>query len=104
MAENPSLSDFSMVRFLGEIKTSPTLELLWFVAPSMYTFQKGGSYKEIMPTDFLSMFCVVDISSNAGSVNSAIRSASIWPLTEVQGIYLMSKAPRMVPYFAILPI
>ena len=104
VAENPGFSNFSIVSFPGEIKTSPTPEPLWFDAPLTYTFQKGGSCKEIVPTDFPSMFCVVDISFNVGSANSTTRSANIWPLTEVRGMYLMSKAPRMVPHFAILPV
>ena len=38
VVENPSLSDFLMVSFSGEIKASPTPEPLWFAAPSTYTF------------------------------------------------------------------
>ena len=95
VAKKPNLSDFYMMSFSGEIRTSPTLEPLWFAAPSMYTFKNEGSCREIVPTDFPSMFCVV---------NSATRSASTWPLTEVWGMYLMSKAPKTVPHFAILPV
>ena len=94
VAEKPNLNDFSMVSFLGEIRTSPTPEPLWFAAPSTYTFQNKGYCREIVPTDFPSMFCVVDISSNRGSVNLATKSASTWPLTKVRDMYLMSKTPR----------
>ena len=104
VAENPSLSDFSMVILLGETRTSPTLKPLWFVAPSTYTFQHTGPYKEILPTDFSSMSCVSATSSNEGSANSATKSARTWPLMEVRGMYLMSKASRIVPHFAILPV
>ena len=83
VAEKSNLSDFSMVSFSGEIRTSPTLEPLWFAAPSMYTFQNKGSCREIVPTDFPSMFYVVNISSNGGSVNLAIKSARTWPFTKV---------------------
>ena len=38
VAEKPNLNDFSMVSFLGEIRTSPTPEPLWFALPSTYTF------------------------------------------------------------------
>ena len=102
VAENPNLSDFSMVSFSGETKTNPTPEPLWFATPSTYTFQTGGSYREIVSINFPSMFFVVDISSNACLANSAIRSTSTWPLTKVRGMYFMSKAPRTVPHFAIL--
>ena len=38
VAEKPSLSDFSMVICYEKTRTSPTLEPLWFAAPSTYTF------------------------------------------------------------------
>ena len=104
VAEKPSFSDFSIVICSRETKTSPTLELLWFATPSTYTFHNKGCCREIVPTDFSSMFCVAAISSNRGSVNLATRSARIWPLTEIRGMYLMSKAPRTVPHLAILPV
>ena len=104
VAEKPSLSDFSIVICSGETKTSPTTEPLWFAAPSTYTFQNEGSCREIVPTDFPSMFYVAATSSNRGSANSATRSTNTWPLTEVRCMYLISKAPKTVPHLAILPI
>ena len=38
VAKKPNLNDFSMVSFLGEIRTSPTLDPLWFTALLTYTF------------------------------------------------------------------
>ena len=38
VAEKPNLNDFSIVSFLGEIRTSHTQDPLWFTAPSTYTF------------------------------------------------------------------
>ena len=75
VAENPSLKDFSMVALLGEIRTSPTSDPLWFAAPSTYTFQHGGFGVEITSIDFPSMLrCSVNISTG-GSANSATKSA-----------------------------
>ena len=83
VAEKPNLSDFFMVIISGEIKISPTPEPLWFAAPSTYTFQHVGPYREIVPTDFSSMFCVPTSSSNDGLANSATKSARTWPLMKV---------------------
>ena len=104
VAEKPSLNDFSKMSFSGEIKTSPTPDPFWFVAPSTYTFHCNDSYIAIWPTDFSSMQCSFDLSSTGVSVNSTIKSARTWPLTEVHGMYLMSKAPKIVPHFTILPV
>ena len=38
MIENPSLNNFSMVIFSGDIKTSLTPDPLWVAGPSTYTF------------------------------------------------------------------
>ena len=38
-----------------------------------------------------------------GSMNSATKSARTYPFMEVRGMYLISKAPRIVPHLAILP-
>ena len=75
VAEKPSLKDFSMMILLRDIVTSPTPDLLWFVAPSTYTFQGRGPYKEIILIDFPSMLGLSLFSSNEGSVNSATKSA-----------------------------
>ena len=104
VTKKPSFSDFSMVIYSGETRTSPTPEPIWFAAPSTYTFKNKGSCREIVPTDFPSIFCVATTPSNGGSANSATGSVRIWPLTEVRNMYLMSKAPRTVPYLAILPV
>ena len=104
VAEKSSLSDFLIVIFSGEIRTSPTPEPLWFAAPSTYTFQHVGSYREIAPTDFSPMPYAFASSSSEGSANSATKFARTCPLTEVRGMYLMSKAPRIVPHLAILLI
>ena len=104
VAEKPSLREFSMVIYSGETRTSPTLEPLWFAALSTDTFHNKASCREIVPIDFSSMFYVAVTSSNGGSANSATRSARTWPLIEVQGMYLMLKAPRTVPRLAILPV
>ena len=104
VAEKPSLSDFSLVIYSGETRTSHTPEPLWFVASSTYTFHNKGCCREIVPTDFSSMFYFTINSSNRGSANSTTRSARTWPLIEVRDMYLMSKAPRTVPHLAILPV
>ena len=43
VAEKPNLKDFSIVTFLGDIRTSPSPELFWFAAPSTCIFQEGPS-------------------------------------------------------------
>ena len=73
VAEKLNLKDFLIVILLGDIKTSPTLDPLWFAAPSTYTFQDEGSYKKIAPTDFSSMFCFPLPSSNGVLANSTTR-------------------------------
>ena len=55
VAKKPSLSDFSMVICSGEIRSSPIPKPLWFAAPSTYTFQNKGSYREIVPFMSLSL-------------------------------------------------
>ena len=102
VVEKASLSDFLMVICSGETRTSPTLEPLWFATLFTYTFHNKGSCREIVSTDFSSMFCVSTISFNRGLANLATRSVRTWPLIKVWGKYLMSKAPRTVPHFAIL--
>ena len=104
VAEKSSLNDFSMVIFSGDTRTSLTPNPLWFAAPSMYTLQDKGSYREIMPIDFPFMPRFSVSTSNGDSANSTTRSARTWPLTKVRGMYLMSKAPRIVPHLAILPM
>ena len=93
-----------MVAPSGIIKTSPTPNPLWFAAPSTYTFQHEGFGAEAMPTGFPFMPCSSTGVSTGGSANSAIGSARTWPFMEVHGIYLMSKAPRIVFHRAILPM
>ena len=84
-------------------RTSPTTEPVWFATPSTYTFQNKGSYREIVPTNSLSMLFVAATSFNGGLVNLATRFARTWPLTEVRGMCLMSKTPRTVilPYLTV---
>ena len=104
MAEKPNLNDFSMLSFSSETRTSPISNPLWFAAPSTYTFQYNGSYGVIEPTDFSSK-CYASISLSYGaSMNSTTKFARTWPLTEVQGMYLMSKAPRIVPHLTTFPV
>ena len=50
--EKPNLKDFSMVIFLGDTRTSPTLDPRWLATPSTYTSQGVGHWIEITPTDF----------------------------------------------------
>ena len=104
VVENPNLKDFSMVIFSGDTKTSPTPAPRWFAALSTYTFYDEVSYVEIRPTDLSSMPCYFTSASSGSSANSTTGSARTWPFTEVRGIYLMSKAPRIVPHLAILPV
>ena len=104
VAEKLNLKDFLMVIFLGDTKTSLTLEPLWFAAPSTYTIYGKGSCKEIMPTDFQSVPYFSTSSSNGNSVNSTTKSTRTWPLIEVQGMYLISKSLRIVPHLEILPV
>ena len=56
-----------------------------------------------MPTDSLSIIFVATTSSNGDLVNLATKFARTWPLTEVRGLCLMSKAHRTVilPYLTI---
>ena len=104
VAEKFSLNDFSIVIFSEDTRTNPTLDPFWFIAPSTYTLQDKGSYREIMPTDFPSMPRFSASATNRDSTNSTTRFARTWPLTEVRGMYLMSKAPRIVPHLAIIPM
>ena len=104
VAKKPNLKDFSMVILLGDIKTSPTTDPYWFATPSIYTFQGEGACADIRPTDFPSMPCCFTPISSGHSANLATKSARTYPFTEVRGIYLISKAPRIVPYLAILPV
>ena len=83
MVDKPSLSDFSLAILLGEIKTNPTPEPLWFATTSTYTFQHMGPYREIASTDFSSIPCAPTSSSSEGSTNLATRSTRTWPLMEV---------------------
>ena len=50
------------------------------------------------------MCCASVISSDGGSAISATKSLRTWLLTEVRGMYLILKAPNIVPYGAILPV
>ena len=102
VAKKPYLNDFSMVSFSGETRTSPTLNPLWFAALSTCTFQCNISCGVIDPTDFPSMRCASISFSYGVSTNSATKSTRTWPLTEVWGMYLISKAPRIVPHFTTL--
>ena len=83
---------------------SPTPDPFWFATPSTYTFQREDSCTEIVPTNFSSMFCPSATISIEGSTNSAVKSARTWPLTEVRGMYLISKVPKTVFHLAILPV
>ena len=91
-----------MMIISGDTTTCPAPDPLWFVAPSTYTFKDRGPYEEITPTNFPSMLNLSLFSSNEGSTNSAIKSPRTWPFIEVQGMYLMSKTPRIVAHFATL--
>ena len=102
VVEKPNLNDYSMVSSSGKTKTSPTLDPLWLAALSTYTFQYNGSYEVIKPTEFPSMCCAFISLLYGASANLATKSARTWPLIEVRGMYLMSKAPRIVPYLATL--
>ena len=104
VAEKPSLNDFSTMSFSGEIKTNPTPNPFWFGAPFTYTFHCNGSYAVTRPTDFSPMWCSFDSFSTGPSTNLVTKYARTWPLIEVWGMYLMSKAPKIVPHFAILPV
>ena len=104
VAEKSNLRDFSIMAFSGDISTSQILEPFWFDALSTYTSQGERQYWEIVPTNFPSMFSAGFNSSIGDSVNLATKSARTCPFTEVRGMYLMSKAPRMVPHLAILPV
>ena len=53
-------------------------------------------------TNFLSMFSAGSNTSISGSMNSATKSARTCSFMEVRGMYLMSKAPRIVSHLAIL--
>ena len=89
VAEKSSLNDFLIIILSREIRTSPTPEPLWFAAPSTYTFQHVGSYREITPTDFSPMPYAFASSSNKGSANSATKFARTCPLMEIRDMYLM---------------
>ena len=84
-------------------RISPIMEPFWFATSSTYTFQNKGSYRELMPIDSSSMLFVAATSSNGGSMNLATKFARTWPLIEVRGLCLMSKAPRTVilPYLTV---
>ena len=104
VVEKLNLKDFSIVIFSGDIRTSPTPDPLWFTALSTYTLQDKGSCKETKPNDFHPMSCFSIFSSKGDSANSATKSMRTWPLIKVRGIYLISKAPRIVPHLEILPM
>ena len=104
VAEKINLKDFLIIIFSGDTTTSPIPDLLWLAPPSTYTLQDRGYWKEIIPTDFPSMFCFSPSSSSGDSANSDTKFARTWPLIEVRGIYLISKAPKIVPHLAILPM
>ena len=55
-----------------------------------------------MPIDFPSMLGLSPFSSNEGSANSAIKSARTYSFIDVRGMYLISKAPRIIAHFATL--
>ena len=99
-----NLKDFSIVILLGDTTTSPTPDHLWLDASSTYNFLDKGSCIEIVSTSIPPKFCFSLSFYSEDSVNSATKSARIWPLTEVQGIYLISKASKIVPHLAILPV
>ena len=100
VAENPSLRDFSMIIPSEDTITSSTLDPLWFVVPSTYTFQGRGSGKEIIPTDLPSILGLSPLSSNKGSANSTTRSVRTYTFIEVRGMYLISKALKIIAHFA----
>jgi len=84
VAEKPNLKEFSMMILLGDTTTSPTPDPLWFAAPSTYTFQDRGSYKETIPIDFPTMLDLSSFSSNEGSANSATKLVRTWPFIKVR--------------------
>ena len=57
---------------------------------------------ETVPTNFPSTCCASVISPSKGLAVSTARSMRTWPLTEARDIYLILKAPNIVPYEAIL--
>ena len=75
--EKPNLKDFSILIFSGDIRTSPISDPLWFAAPSTYTLQDKGLYRETMPIDFSSMPFFSTFSSNGDSANLATKSLMI---------------------------
>ena len=44
------------------------------------------------------------LSFNGGPAGPATRFARIWPLTGVQGMHMVSEAPRTMHHLAILPV
>ena len=74
VAEKLNLKDFSIIILSRDIRTSPTPNPLWFTAPT-YTFQDKGSYKEIAPIDFSSMFYFCTLFSNGVLANLTTRLA-----------------------------
>ena len=53
---------------------------------------------------FSSMFFADSNFSIGGSVNLVTKSVRTCHFIEVRGMYLMSKAPRIVPHLATLPV
>ena len=104
VVEKPNLKDFSMVIFSEDTRTSPTPDPCQFAAPSTYTSQGVEHWIEITPTDFSSMPCFSTFIFSGHSANSVTRSARTCPFIEVRGMYFISKAPRIVPHLATLPV
>ena len=98
------LRDFSTITFSEDVRTNPTPEPFGFDAPSTCTSHVGGQYWEIVSTNFSSLSLSASNSSTSGLVNSATKSARTCPFKEVRGMYLISKALRIVPHLAILPV
>ena len=102
--EKPNLKDFSIMILFRDIITNPTLDPLWLDAPSTYNFQDGVPCKETVPTYFPLKSCSSSSSFIGDSANSATKSVRTCPLIKVRAMYLMSKAPKIVPHLTILPI
>ena len=90
--------------FSGDTRTSPTPDPRWLVALSTYTSQSVEHWTEIMPTDFSFMPCFSIFISSVHSTNSATRSTRTCHFIEVRDMYFISKAPRIGPHLAILPV
>ena len=104
IAGKSNLKDFSTITFSEDVSTNPTPEPFWFDAPSTCTSYVGGQYWEIVSTNFSSLFLSASNSFTSGLVNSATKSARTCPFTEVRGMYLISKARKIVPHLAIIPV